>query len=189
MDIPDELRLWQELQVASWDRAHAWRTPVVATVDARGEPDARTVVLRSADFATRWLVFFTDVRSPKAVQLMARPAATLVFWSPQLQWQLRVRVEVHVETMGARVESAWQKMRSSGGASEYLSPMAPGSPLAPTPAPGAPLGGAPAPVSGVATHFCVLRAGVLSMDWLGISPTGDHRRVRFEAGRFEPLTP
>ncbi len=189
MVLPDESRLWQELQVASWDRAHAWRTPVLATVDAQGLPEARTVVLRSADFATRWLVFFTDVRSPKAVQLLARPAACLVFWCPQLQWQLRVRVDVRIETMGPRVEAAWQKMSASGAAREYLSPLAPGSPLASTPAPGAPLGRPPASLPGGATHFSVLRAGVTSMDWLGLSPKGEHRRVRFEGGRFEPLTP
>ena len=62
------------LQRAPLDKHHDWRTPVLATVDGQGRPQARTVVLRHADRATQTLVFFTDARSPKCAELRAQQA-------------------------------------------------------------------------------------------------------------------
>ena len=42
-------RIWTELQRATVDRHHEWRTPVLATSGLDGLPQARTVVLRAAD--------------------------------------------------------------------------------------------------------------------------------------------
>ena len=54
------VRIWQELQRAPLDKHHDWRTPVLATVDGHGLPQARTVVLRQADRTAQTLAFFTD---------------------------------------------------------------------------------------------------------------------------------
>ena len=48
-DRPVHARVWQELQCATQDREHEWRTPVLATVGLDGSVQARTVVLRRAD--------------------------------------------------------------------------------------------------------------------------------------------
>jgi pyridoxamine 5'-phosphate oxidase len=54
---------------------------VVATVDAEGQPSARTVLLKGLD--ERGLVFFTNYRSRKAAELAANPRASLVLpWHP-----------------------------------------------------------------------------------------------------------
>jgi pyridoxamine 5'-phosphate oxidase len=61
----------------------------LATVDADGRPDARVVLLRQV--TDRSLVWFTDRRSAKGVQLAAAPHAALVFhWQP-LERQVRLR--------------------------------------------------------------------------------------------------
>lgn len=65
---------------------------VVATVDAAGLPNARTVLLKGLDAGG--LVFFTNLASTKAVELAAMPAAAAVLlWHPMFR-QVRVRGRV-----------------------------------------------------------------------------------------------
>lgn len=65
---------------------------VLATADADGAPDARTVLLK--DFDAGGLVFFTNYESAKGRQLSANPRAALVFgWLP-LERQVRIRGSV-----------------------------------------------------------------------------------------------
>ena len=128
---PAELpaRIWQELQRATVDRHHEWRTPVLASVDADGLPQARTVVLRRAEADTRTLTCFTDARSPKCAELQARPQAALVFWSQRLGWQLRITARAEVDTDGPAVQAAWERVRQSAArldrmARDWPTPMA-----------------------------------------------------------------
>ncbi|WP_089963229.1 pyridoxamine 5'-phosphate oxidase family protein [Limnohabitans sp. 2KL-3] len=187
LQTPEEIRpqIWKELGRASLDRHHEWRTPVLASADADGLPDARTVVLRQVDAGAGLLTFYTDSRSPKVAQLQAKAPAMLVFWSARLSWQLRVRVTCSVITSGPEVEALWQGVKQSAAAGDYLSPLPPGALLPPA------SGMADAPKSSVPapTHsFALLRAQVLQMDWLALSRDG-HRRAQLSANTWEWLTP
>ncbi|WP_255472680.1 pyridoxamine 5'-phosphate oxidase [Quadrisphaera setariae] len=83
-------RWWDE--ASSDPRIAEPNAVVLATVDAGGLPDARTVLLKGAD--ARGFVFYTNLGSAKARQLAAAPHAALVLpWHPQ-QRQVRVRGEV-----------------------------------------------------------------------------------------------
>jgi pyridoxamine 5'-phosphate oxidase len=65
---------------------------VLATVDAGGRPDARTLLLKALD--ARGLAFYTNLRSAKGRQLAANPWAALVLpWHPMYR-QVRVRGRV-----------------------------------------------------------------------------------------------
>ena len=57
--------IWSELSRAQADREHPWRTPVLASVDSEGLPQARSVVLRKVCSDTQTLQIYTDSRSPK----------------------------------------------------------------------------------------------------------------------------
>jgi pyridoxamine 5'-phosphate oxidase len=61
----------------------------LATVDRDGLPDARMVLLKSAD--THGFVFFTNTESQKGQELAATPKAALVFHWKSLNRQVRVR--------------------------------------------------------------------------------------------------
>lgn len=175
-----EAAVWIELSRAVRDKAHGWRTPVLATVDADVVPpraDARTVILRETDEAQRTLAFFTDSRSPKARQLGAHPHATLVMWSPAMQWQLRCDVLLSMDTDGPVAARLWERLKTSAAAADYLSFTAPGSPLDP---------GSPAWMD--SHHFAVVTAQVLAIDWLELHAQG-HRRARFEPGTAAWLQP
>ncbi|MDH6283435.1 pyridoxine/pyridoxamine 5'-phosphate oxidase [Prescottella agglutinans] len=61
----------------------------LSTVDASGLPDARTLLLK--DVTARGWWFSSDLRSPKAHQLDARPAAALTFYWREQGRQVRVQ--------------------------------------------------------------------------------------------------
>lgn len=61
----------------------------LSTVDESGCPDARTLLLK--DVTTRGWWFSSDLRSPKAHQLGARPQAALTFYWREQGRQVRVR--------------------------------------------------------------------------------------------------
>jgi pyridoxamine 5'-phosphate oxidase len=61
----------------------------LSTVDGKGWPDARMVLLK--DYDDRGFVFYTNRHSPKGKQLQKNPRAALTFhWAP-LQKQIRIQ--------------------------------------------------------------------------------------------------
>lgn len=70
----------------------------LATVDEDGTPDVRMVLLNARDH--RGFCFFTNFESRKAVQLLANPAAALLFHWKSLRRQVRVRGPVEVVDNG-----------------------------------------------------------------------------------------
>lgn len=180
---PHDIRqqIWKELGRASKDRHHAWRYPVLATVGHDGAANARTIVLRSADAARQTLCFYTDARSPKVGELGQRPHALFVFWSARLKWQLRVKAAVFIDTNGPKVQALWQQVRQSAAAVDYLGPAAPGSPCPPA-------SSGVAAVAADVSHFALVSANVLELDWLELGRSG-HRRARLLADTWQWLTP
>lgn len=183
IETPDEIRsqIWRELSRATRDRHHAWRTPVIATAREDGSVNARTVVLRNVDKNEGLLQIFTDVRSPKATELMSQPKSVFVFWSDRLGWQLRVSVNVTLLTNGPQVELIWNQVKKTAAASDYLSSLAPGTQLARNTQ-----RTNEEPIE--TSHFAILNAQVQEIDWLELAKTG-HRRARLTTDTWEWLTP
>jgi pyridoxamine 5'-phosphate oxidase len=171
-------RIWTELGRATQDRHHAWRTPVLATIGANATPAARTVVLREVDSSLFNLRFYTDSRSTKVADLTSQPRASLVFWSKRLSWQLRVQVSFTIHTAGQVVDSVWSRVSQSATAADYLSTLAPGTPVS-----------APLPeLVPNKHHLAVMSAVVDEIDWLELAK-GGHRRARFNSESWEWLVP
>ncbi|HJX25811.1 MAG TPA: pyridoxamine 5'-phosphate oxidase [Chthoniobacterales bacterium] len=66
----------------------------VATVDADGHPDARILLLKSAD--ERGFVFYTNMESPKGQALRRDPRVALCFYWMPLDRQVRIRGRAEV---------------------------------------------------------------------------------------------
>src|SRR5262245_55994033 len=64
----------------------------LATVDSKGLPNARMVLLKGVD--ERGFVFYTNMDSQKGQELDAQPRAALVFYWKSLNRQVRVRGSV-----------------------------------------------------------------------------------------------
>jgi len=173
-----EASIWSELErcvtarprsepgeAGAGDPHHEWRVAVLATVDD-GQADARSLVLREVDAAERRLIFYTDARSPKVRQIEKSPQGTLIFYSRELGWQLRMQVRLAVATDGLAVSSRWAKLQTSAGARDYQSVAAPGRPL-----------DAPLSELGVRGHFAMIEAMAETVDWLELHPEGHRRAV------------
>ena len=168
---------WQELGKAPRNKAHAFRVMSLATVDG-DRADLRTVVLREVLPDEQTLVFFTDARSPKVAQIQRQPAGTVLAWCERLSWQLRLRVQLEVETSGLAVSSRWARLKLTPAAQDYLSPLPPGAPA-----------DHPVPERHSRDYFAVVHARVQAIDWLELHAEG-HRRALFDAaGRGRWLTP
>ena len=108
----------------------------VATVDARGRPSQRLVLLKHCDDAG--FVFYTNLESRKAREIAANPRVALLF--PWADMERQVRIEGAVERMGtaealkyflmrprASQLAAWasaQSRRVAGGKAEPVASMA-----------------------------------------------------------------
>jgi len=183
-----QARIWQELERASRDRHHAWRTPVLASIDLAQQPSARTVVLREVNLQEKCFEIYSDRRSPKIAELKQHPGALLHFWSKRLQWQLRVAVKVHVLESGPDVESRWDRLKLTAAARDYLSPYPPGSLMEKPSEPSGAKGIKRIQDHEIAHNFCVIRAGFIEMDWLELHAEG-HRRARFSVDEWQWLLP
>lgn len=74
----------------------------LATADEEGTPSVRMVLLKGVD--PHGFVFFTDRRSAKGSDLTVNPRASLLFWWPELERQVRVTGSVS-RTTGAESEA------------------------------------------------------------------------------------
>lgn len=100
-----QFRIW-------FDDAIAAKLPMpeamnLATATPEGRPSSRMVLLKQVD--ADGFVFFTNYHSAKAAQLEANPYASLVFYWPQFERQ--VRVEGKVERTSAAESEAYFRTR------------------------------------------------------------------------------
>lgn len=82
----------------------------LATVDAIGRPSARTVLLKAID--ERGFGFFTNYNSRKGQDLDQNPLASLLFWWPPLERQ--VRIDGRAERMTAAESDGYFAERPRG---------------------------------------------------------------------------
>jgi pyridoxamine 5'-phosphate oxidase len=75
----------------------------LATASKSGKPAARIVLLK--DVGPKGICFYTNYRSRKASELAANPRATLLFYWPELD--LQVRIDGRVRKVGARESNAY----------------------------------------------------------------------------------
>ena len=163
-------RLWQVLATGVADAQHPARRPTFATVSPQGWPEARTVVLRSADQQRAQLTVHTDLFSDKITSLRANPRAALHVWDAEEALQIRLQADVVIRS-GDSTRALWDRIPDHAQQSYGV-----------TPPPGTPIDTAlayaksPDPAS-----FAVLDCTVTSVDAVHLG--SDHRRARFSRAR------
>jgi pyridoxamine 5'-phosphate oxidase len=108
---PDPFEQFRAWMAAAIDAGvHQPNAMTLATVDERGRPAARVVLLKELD--DRGLTFFTNYQSRKGAELAGRGFAALVFfWSSQHR---QIRVEGAVEQVSAAESDAYFAARPRG---------------------------------------------------------------------------
>ena len=94
---------FEEAVRAMQDKARDPNAMALGTVDARGRPSGRIVLLKGFD--RRGFVFYTNYGSRKACDLAHNPWASLTFWWDELDRQ--VRVEGRTERMERAASAAY----------------------------------------------------------------------------------
>jgi pyridoxamine 5'-phosphate oxidase len=118
----------QWLSQAQADRAQPNpNAMVLATVDGRGRPSARVVLCKEIAAAPGYIVFYTNYRSRKGLELAENPRAAVVFHWDHRHRQIRIEGRVQpltTEESDAYFRTrAWQS-RLGAWASEQSQPVA-----------------------------------------------------------------
>ena len=162
--------LWQRLIVGRATAGHPFRTAALATADALGRPDVRTIVLRNVDPAARVITFQTDRRSPKFDTLHKNASAAWLFYDPADQLQLRVHTTAIPHTHDNIADAAWAKAPEAARR-PYFARVLPSEPID-DPAAAGPM------LDDGRVNFAVVRCMIESMEWLRLE-AGVWRRLRF----------
>ena len=183
-------RLAAWLAAGAQHPTHPFRLPVVSTVDDRGHPDSRIVVLRAFDTATREVVFHTDIRSPKVTHLRAHPRCGALFYDPDARLQVRARCTAVVHHLDDRCRREFDALPPHTRAT-YADPHPPGD-VAPFDAPYDYPPRPPVDEGFAFRQFAAVVCAVAEMDVLELHADGHRRvRLRWEGGvvKCERLAP
>lgn len=78
----------QTLSRAESTGMELFNAAALATADKHGQPSVRVVLLKDVD--ENGFVFYTNLESRKGVDIEENPLASLCFWWPELQEQIRI---------------------------------------------------------------------------------------------------
>lgn len=179
-DLPAaEDQVWRLLQRGVADRHAASRHPSLVTVDADGQPQVRTLVLRRVERDARALLFHSDRRSAKVRALSVNSACAVHVYDARRRVQLRIRGQAQILHDDPSVDAEWQRLSPSSrhGYAVLATP------------------GDPAESAQDDTHgdeawaraqFCCIRVTVQAIEALWLRPLA-HLRARF--GYDPPMAP
>jgi len=105
----DQLAAWLEQAVAA--KCPEPNAMSLSTISPRGRPTSRVVLIRGID-SEGGLAFFTNYQSSKGQALAANPWASLLFFWPELERQ--VRIEGRVEKLSAAESDRYYQSRPLG---------------------------------------------------------------------------
>lgn len=160
---------WQLWGRGTVDRHSGFHTPVVTSVDADGNPQARTMILRAVDREARTMRFHTDVRSAKMSHWKFKPRVCVLGYDASKKIQLRVNGRVVLHTDDAVAEKAWRSSRPESRAA-YGIKNVPGHVVnVPSAAPQSNDEGR--------ENFAVVMIEVDSLEWVYLSAEGNRRAV------------
>ncbi len=168
-------RVAESLTAAAGSSRHPFHLLSVATVDAAGAAEARTVVLRGFDEVNREVRFHTDLRSGKAAAIRRDARVGLHWYDPETRLQIRIPATASLHHADDVARRGWEHSQPMSRAC-YTTSHAPGAELASfLPAPLAPMDEDDAGLA----NFCVVRCRFDSIELLALHAAG-HERVRID---------
>jgi len=102
--------LWLEQAIATEQPPYEPNAMNLSTVDAGGQPHCRVLLLK--DFDRNGFVFYTNYESSKGLELAANPRASMTFYWPVLERQ--VRIEGVVEKVSTQLSDEYFASRPLG---------------------------------------------------------------------------
>jgi len=183
-----EDKIWSLIHDAVVNRDAPFRTPIFSNIED-GKPNARTVVLRSANSNDKNIFFNADFRSPKIKYLKENPQCHLTFYDKLEKIQLRVTARSIIHYQDSICSSAWNKVNHFSRKC-YLYEKSPGSEI------NSPRSSYPREFfeNGYTLNqsecgyinFCVIECLFISIDWLYLSAKGHLRASLNYKSKSEP---
>ena len=161
--------LWSWICQAPSQRRHPLKTPTVITAQ-NNIPSARTMVLR--DTLPDALIFFSDLRSPKILDIQHNLQGAIHCYDSRRRVQFRFQVQLSLVQQHVKLPK-WRDM-GLHRFEDYGSIHPPGSLIHK-------LETAPATLEIAQENFCVIQAHISSIDLLKLSKTG-HQRIEWKRG-------
>ncbi len=91
---PDPFRQFEKwFNMATETVSYEPNAMALATCGSNGIPSVRIVLLK--EFENGYFVFYTNYESNKAIQIEQNPRASLLFWWPQLERQIRIEGKLY----------------------------------------------------------------------------------------------
>ncbi len=169
-DLDTSLEMaWQLWGRGTVDRHSAFHAPVVTSVDAIGNPQARTMILRATDKSARTMRFHTDVRSAKINQWHLKPRVCILGYDASKKIQLRVNGQVTLHTNDAIANDAWNNSRPESHVA-YSVKIAPGRAVDKP-------SSVPQPTDAGRENFAVVIVNIDSLEWIYLSAEGNRRAL------------
>ena len=171
-------KTWEIIEEGIKDGSSPFHVGIVATVNQKGNPAARSVVIRNNDKDKKNISFNTDIRSNKWNELKLKPKLSFTFYDFKRKLQIRISGKAKLHNKNKIADSAW-------GAMEEMSKICYASPLTPST-----LITSPEQTDSFLKSFNLklLKSGknnfgrivvdIKEIDWLFLIHTG-HRRARF----------
>ncbi|MEO1643371.1 MAG: pyridoxamine 5'-phosphate oxidase family protein [Pseudomonadota bacterium] len=162
-----ETDAWNLLGRAVVYKRSPMRWFTLATVSPKGQPEARTVVLREVSRESYRITLFTDRRAAKVAALRANPGAECHFFDSRKMLQFRLSGVATILTKGTRWQTLFDKVPEYA-LGDYSALIAPGT-----------AGGMESDMALAAQYFTVVDISIHTMDWLSLSREG-HQRAHFD---------
>ncbi|MCC5915074.1 MAG: pyridoxamine 5'-phosphate oxidase family protein [Balneolaceae bacterium] len=116
------------LERAAADKHHKMRQFSFSTVETQlNLPSSRMVILRQILPKLR-ARFYTDRRSRKVQEIQINPKASLLFWDPSKNLQIRLAAECTIHHGNETANEEWNRVQGSAR-KDYNTVLAPGSPI------------------------------------------------------------
>lgn len=104
--------IWKKLETAVKSRHESWHLVTLATI-RDDKPEIRTLVLRGADKEKNLIWMHTDLRSPKAQDILKNSEGALLFYDPIARWQLRLNGRISFDSHSETTEHVWKNTSAS----------------------------------------------------------------------------
>lgn len=116
----------RELVYGHAKKRHPFKYFTLATIE-NGTPRQRTVVLRKT-LTDLSLVFFTDKRTQKVIEIQQNPSCSALFYNPKKLLQLRIQGTAELITDTAQIATYWHTVQQASK-KDYTTSIAPGTPI------------------------------------------------------------
>ncbi len=119
-----ESRIWDLLSQGVVNKKSKFHTPTLSTINGNAI-NSRTIILRKVDNKTKMLLFYSDSRSRKVLNIEQNNNITVHLYEPRYKLQVQLYGHADIENKTEKTKDIWNSL-SSYSKKNYLSALSPG---------------------------------------------------------------